>query len=667
MDPWARRKIYLFWASAALASAAILDVIVTDVREGNWHHTAYLAPALLFLGVSAFLYRERAKTLTATRARESSLRLLIEEASDAIFVSEIGSRRLVAVNRQAEELTAYPRDELLSMRVDDLVTVPPDQLGDINAILQSGHPVRAEQTIVTRSGEHVPIEITATAVTDDLAQAIVRPIAERKAFEEKLRRSEEIFRAVSELTSDYAYSMTVHPDGTVTPEWLTGAFERVTGYSVAETAGGWQQLVHPDDVGPMYEVLGEGLRNGGSTEAEFRIIAKSGEIRHLKAWSRFEKDEPEGRVVRIVGAVSDITEQRSLQEDLESTEQRFRRLYQRLPIGIYRRQYKGDTVDVNATCVEMFGYPDLETYLAQGPEVFYVDPRDREPWIEALEQHGVVHSYEVRYRRYDGSAFWGRNTARLVREPDGTAVIEGAIIDITEEKELTEELKATLRDLRRADLEKKRLLTHLVRAKEEERNRVASDIHDDSVQLMTAVAIDLERLSRKMPDDSLTVALERLENRVREAVQRLRKMVFELRPPALDEEGVASALRLYLEEFSLDTGIDYELRNHLENEPVSPTRVVMFRIAQEALTNVRKHSNASRVVVTLGRRDDGVSMKITDDGDGFDVTSTEIATPGHIGLAEMRERAEMGGGTFNITSGSGMGTTLDVWLPEFAV
>jgi signal transduction histidine kinase len=99
---------------------------------------------------------------------------------------------------------------------------------------------------------------------------------------------------------------------------------------------------------------------------------------------------------------------------------------------------------------------------------------------------------------------------------------------------------------------------------------------------------------------------------------------------------------------------------------MNPTRVVLFRIAQEALINVRKHSSASRVVVTLGRRDDGVSMTLQDDGGGFDVTS-EQTSPGHIGLAEMRERAEMGGGTFSIDSAPGKGTNVDVWLPEFTV
>lgn len=663
MDRRSRWRVYPFWASVVLASAAMVAMAVVD---GDLHHIIYLVPALVFLSVSAVLYRERAKSVDSLRESESRLRLFIEEASDAIFVADLTTNRFVGANRMAAALTGYSKEELILMPIPDLVSMDSSEEAEARRSLESGEALRGEQTLITKDGARIPVEVSAVAVMPDLVQSIMRPIGERKAIEESLRRSEEIFRAVSELTSDYAYSIKVHPDGSLTPEWMTGAFERVTGYSVVERKGGWQDLVHPDDVPAMNEVLKDALKTGGSTEAEFRLVTKSGDIRHLKSWSLFEKDSPEGRVVRIVGAVSDITEQKLLQEDLYESEQRFRRLYERLPIGIYRRRWQGPGLDANETCIQMFGYPDEKTYIEADPVDFYVDPLDRDRWIAAIERDGLVRNYEVLYKRYDRTSFWGRNTARLFRDAEGNQTIEGAIVDITEEKELNEELKATLSDLRRADLEKKRLLTHLVRAKEEERNRVASDIHDDSVQVMTAVAIDLERLARKVSDDDLRTTLERLENRVRDAVQRLRKMVFELRPPALDEEGVASALRLYLEEFSLDTGIDYELHNNLETEPLNPTRVVLFRIAQEALTNVRKHSNASRVLVTLGRRDGGVAMALSDDGDGFDVTSSQLNSPGHIGLAEMRERAEMGGGTFHIESGPGRGTKVDVWLTEFA-
>jgi PAS domain S-box-containing protein len=354
-----------------------------------------------------------------------------------------------------------------------------------------------------------------------------------------------------------------------------------------------------------------------------------------------------------------------LEEDLRRSRRRYADLYERLPIGIYRRTEDGVGLDANPKLIEMFGYPDEETFLAVDPYDLYVDPADRQRWLKLMYEHGLVMNFDVEYKRYDGTSFWGRNRARLVRDESGKQVVEGAVVDISEEKALDEELRATLADLRRAGDERRRLLTHLVKAKEDERNRVASDIHDDSVQVMTSVAIDLERLSRRLQDPEQQHVLEQLESRVRDAVGRLRTMVFELRPPTLEEEGVGSALRLYLEEFTLDTGIAHDMTNRLDPEPDNPARIVLYRIAQEALTNVRKHSGASNVAIDLVRVDGGIAMTVADDGAGFDVAeSLEDRSPGHIGVSEMRERAEISGGTFEVSSEKDVGTKVRVWLPE---
>lgn len=669
MDRWSRWQVYLFWGSMAAVMGALGTLAVLEASEGLWHHVWLVVPPVLLVPFSAYLYVERARSLASLKDSERRYRLLTEEASDPIFVSDLSTRGFVDVNRRALTLTGYSRDELMNMSIDDLIDSESVDTVEARQVVAQGELFRAEETIVRKSGEKVPVEVSASAVSDGLVQAIVRPISERKKEEEKLRKSETVFRAVSEMTSDYVYSMKVEPDGSLIPEWLTGAYERVTGYTMEESIarGGWQALLHPDDISAMGPQFERGVSEGGTVESEFRIIAKSGEVRHLRSWARFERDDPDGPVVRIVGAVSDVTEQKTLEANLGASERRFEELYERLPIGLYRGVWNGPRLDANAAFIEMFGYPDMQTLLEVEPEMLYADPADRKRWADILEEFRVIRNFEVQYRRFDGTTFWGRNTARLDRSDQGDAFIEGAIIDITEEKKLDEELRATLRDLQRADVERRRLLTHLVKAKEEERKRVASDIHDDSVQVMTAVAIDLERLSRKGDDSQLQRSLEELEGRVRDAVGRLRTMVFELRPPMLDQEGVGSALRLYLEEFTIDTGIEYELRFGLDHEPSNPTRVVLYRIAQEALTNVRKHSGATRVVVAIERRDGGIGMTVSDDGKGFDVLADDLISPGHIGLSEMRERAEISGGRFEITSDLGRGTRVGAWLPELTV
>jgi signal transduction histidine kinase len=140
---------------------------------------------------------------------------------------------------------------------------------------------------------------------------------------------------------------------------------------------------------------------------------------------------------------------------------------------------------------------------------------------------------------------------------------------------------------------------------------------------------------------------------------RMRSLVFDLRPPALDWAGVASALRLYLSETKERFELDYTLESLLEVEPDAEVRVIVYRIAQEAITNVRKHARAQLVEVTLASRDGGVLVRISDDGDGVGSPPDTRS----FGLASMRERAESAAGWWQMESQPGAGTTVEFWVP----
>ena len=324
----------------------------------------------------------------------------------------------------------------------------------------------------------------------------------------------------------------------------------------------------------------------------------------------------------------------------------------------------GEITAFNKKFVEMWSIPDeviesrddnraLAVVLDQlvDPDAFL--EKARALYASEDESYDVLHFKDGRlFHRYSKPQCLGDEVVGRV----------WSFQDVTQRVAAERQIATAIEALERANVERGRLLTHLVKAKEEERNRVASDIHDDSVQVMTSVAISLERLARRVKDDGLRASLEGLEQAARSAISRLRSMVFELRPPTLDEEGLASALRLYLEELQLESGIAYELDNQLASEPDPASRVVLYRIAQEALTNVRKHSGASRVRIELAQLDGGVTMEVSDDGVGFRQDSL-VALPGHIGLAEMRERAETAGGSLEINPQPGTGTRIRAWVP----
>jgi signal transduction histidine kinase len=245
----------------------------------------------------------------------------------------------------------------------------------------------------------------------------------------------------------------------------------------------------------------------------------------------------------------------------------------------------------------------------------------------------------------------GIQNARLYEQAQSSA-------ELLEQK-LVATLKRQQAEAVNAANERGRLLEHIVGAQEEERRRIALDVHDDYLQSLTAVRMQLERLVDGLGEPVQREIAEQLVRDVLATTERMRSLVFDLRPPALDWAGVASALRLYLEETRDRFGLAYELDNRLDDEPPGEVRLKVYRIAQEAITNVRKHAGAGRVRVSLASRDGGVLVTIADDGTGIDAPPDARS----FGLASMRERAESAGGWWRIESGRTGGTRVEFWVP----
>jgi signal transduction histidine kinase len=213
--------------------------------------------------------------------------------------------------------------------------------------------------------------------------------------------------------------------------------------------------------------------------------------------------------------------------------------------------------------------------------------------------------------------------------------------------------------------ERQRLLGELVTAEEDERNRLAVDIHDDSVQAISAALLRMEMLEARLEDPehrrSLVVAIES----VRAAITRLRHLVFELTPPAIARGGLAHALGLYLAQVGSSWGAEAELVDRLHDEPSPSLGGLVYRIAVEATGNAARHARASHITVALEQRDGGVHVVVTDDGIGFDVAAVlETPVPGHVGLRSMRDRAGSAGGSWHVDSEPGRGTILEFWIPD---
>jgi PAS domain S-box-containing protein len=269
----------------------------------------------------------------------------------------------------------------------------------------------------------------------------------------------------------------------------------------------------------------------------------------------------------------------------------------------------------------------------------------------------------LRLLHREGNVVWTEHRiAPLYDATSEVLAIEGIARDVTERTIAEDELWRTVQTLRRSDEERRRLLGLLVDAEQRERRELAADLHDDAIQVLSAALIRLGSLRLAVAPEARG-DLETLELTLRQATERLRHLMFELRPPGLDSEGLAASLRALLVKFQRETGIEYWVDDSLDEEPPAQIRATLYRIAQEALANVRKHSRAGRVDLLLTGRDDGYAVRVEDDGVGFG-RDVGAALPGHVGLPTMRERAELVGGWCTIHSAPGAGCTVEVWVPR---
>jgi len=228
--------------------------------------------------------------------------------------------------------------------------------------------------------------------------------------------------------------------------------------------------------------------------------------------------------------------------------------------------------------------------------------------------------------------------------------------------EVEEKLRWSLDVLRQTLQQRRELARRLQNAQESERQRIAADIHDDPIQAMSAVDLRLQMLA-EFPNSVTPEAISGIEAEVRAAIERLRSMLFELRPAALDREGLVPALRVYLERRAKASDWVVQVVDGLTQEPDPDMRALLYRIAQEAIANATKHAKASRVRIEAVSAGDGVTLRVRDDGRGFVPDLDAPPAPGHLGLSTIVERAELAGGWARILSSPGEGTTVECWLP----
>ena len=598
---------------------------------------------------------ERKRAEKALRESEERFRAIVENAPFGYY--RVGKDGLWQyVNPVWERMHGLSSEEVIGKRFE--ITQPPDSVGEARELVKralAGETIVGEFGRLTREGntEYHSFNIQPVKHRAEIVgiEGFINDITERKRAEEALRESEERFRLLAETMPDavlvgqdgrnvYANAAVAHLLRAAGPEELVG-FDVFA--LIAPTHHEWaQQQMQRALAGekqPPFEDRFVRL-DGSSVPVE---IAAS-----LLTWQGW----PALQVV-----VRDVTERKRAEESLRESEERFRSLVENATIGIYRTTPQGRILMANPAVVAMLKCESLEELLARNLEEHGFEPGyPRQAFRERIERDGEVRGLEAAWTRQDGSAVFVRESAHVVRGESGNVLYyDGIVEDITERRQAEETLQRS-RDQLRA------LTARVQRVREEERTRVAREIHDELGQDLTAIKIDLSSLSQEFSADKKQQC-ESILKLVDETIQSLRRISTELRPAILDAAGLVAAIEWAVEEFGARTGTKCRLDLPPDDVVIDQERATaLFRILQETLTNVARHANATEVKVRLAKADGTLTLEVHDNGKG--VGRAQLSHSASLGILGMRERALVLGGKLTITGGPGKGTTVRVQIPD---
>ena len=311
----------------------------------------------------------------------------------------------------------------------------------------------------------------------------------------------------------------------------------------------------------------------------------------------------------------------------------------------------------NPSLVHLLGFGRFEELAKRSLEEDSFEPEySRRAFRERLERDGVVSGLEAAWCRQDGSVAFIRESARAIRGGDGKIMYyDGIVEDITGRKRAEEERQSSLEQLRA-------LAGHLQSVREEERTRVAREIHDNLGQALTAIKIDLSLLIHELPPEKKP-KFQPILKEVDETVGLVRKISTELRPGILDALGLVAAIEWATDEFETRNGIKCRWDLPQDDMVIDQERATaLFRILQETLTNVARHADATEVNVRLAQEGDSLLLQIQDNGKG--ITEGQASAGSSLGIMGMRERAILLGGELSIHGAPGKGTIVKVVLPK---
>ncbi|MFU8812505.1 MAG: PAS domain-containing protein [Balneolaceae bacterium] len=552
-------------------------------------------------------------------------------------------------NQSAEQIYGYSRQEAIGAVYHDLVQC--SEVASAQKQLNKNGSWEGEVLHRNKHGDTLSIYCSIQAQYDVNGKhsgyvAVNRDITELKKTQQRLAYVQKRFEFAAKVVSDVIWDANPELGTLYWSEGLTTVF----GHDVPPVDDGydvWKDNIHPDDRDRVLESMDAAEQNGSETWMEsYRFLHANGEVAYILDQAYIERDE-NGAVFRIIGAMNDLTSEREAEEELKESERKYRLLFEYSPLPMWICDPNGlSIIEVNQAAIDLYGYSRKEfenmSYFDLHPAGDQAAIREEAKKNLQQEQSGfdtwkhVTKSGDVRSMEISGTYIYSHDQQRRL-------IIAN---------DITEQLEA-----------EKRALRSVVEGEERERKRIANELHDGLGQYLSAAKMNLESLLDDEYNGSIKFKkpLQKAMKLVSQSISETRAISQNLLPKSIQDYGLELAVASLVANLRNTSEIKYMLFQKFDGARISESiQVNLYRVIQEALNNVLRHSGAKQVYVQLIESDGDILCSIEDDGTGFDLNNIQS---GGLGLQSMKTRVAAMDGNLDIETMRGGGTLISVIVP----
>ena len=634
-------------------------------------------------------------SLAHLKEAEENIRAVSETALDAVIISDQDGN-IVFWNKIATEIFGYEKEEVIGNPITMLIS--DEAMGEYTEgkehVVERGVSLfgkRPKESVAKRKdGTKFPAEFTVSnwKVQDKYYfGGSMRDISEQKRAEEELIKTKDFLENIYNTTPDV---LTVSDEkGYVIG--VNKAAEKMLGFSQKELIGKHTSELFPKDekhaqIGS--KMITELREKGFIKSLEANWVRKDGSLCPVELNITVLQDR-DGKRVGAVAAIRDFTERKQHEEVLRESEERFRTIAESSTDAIITADSSGKILYCNKSVERIYGYT-AEELVGKSIEVLEsatmrsISRKKRKDFVKAGLAPYIERTVEGKGIRKDGSEV-PVEVSQSHWKIGGNIIFGGIIRDITKRKQLEEELRKSHAELEKKVKQRTAALREandklkisqtylktfagmLLSAREEERKNIATTIHDELGSMAIAVDSQISIAKEECNDNNKQATFKALTNAqaaLRKAVEDLRKVAVDLRPANLEIMGLNEALTDLIDKVKEQAKLKIIFTNESGTKKIPEDRAIaIYRVIQEALTNISKHAKAQKVSVRLYSDKNKVHLEITDDGVGFDVDNISKSKGKlKIGIEGMRERIESLGGEFMINSAFKEGTQLKATL-----